>query len=401
MASRGRGRPWGISQAPPTFDQPPVFGQQAFVEAVGVTAAAIAQASIAGSQGGPINLQRFRAHHPPTFRGGGDPMVADHLFMQIENILEAMEITSDTNRIRLAAFQLEGEAQVWWRWAKTSRDLEVMTWAEFQELFMGKYFPETARHAKAQEFLDLKQGAATVMDYVARFTELARFANDYVATDLAKVRRFENGLKLSIRGRIVGLRLRDMDSMVGTALTIEREIEDARSTRDVSVGSKREDQPSSSSMKRQKTYASHEFQDQGQDWASSQPGQRICYFCRQPGHVRRDCPQRQGSQGIGTAQSQLAVEQERVQFIPPHPGMGQRNQFQFRDAIRTPSAAQVGQRGQKVGRGQVQDSHIGTSSQAGQTICYFCRQPGHMRRDCPRRQRSHGTEAEHTEQPDM
>ena len=36
-------------------------------------------------------------------------------------------------------------------------------------------------------------------------------------------RRFENGMKLSIRGRIVGFRLRDMDSMVGTALTIEKE----------------------------------------------------------------------------------------------------------------------------------------------------------------------------------
>ena len=62
-------------------------------------------------------------------------------------------------------------------------------------------------------------------------------------------RRFENGLKLSIRSRIVGFRLLDMDSMVGAALTIEREIEDARSTWDVSVGSKREDQPSSSSGK--------------------------------------------------------------------------------------------------------------------------------------------------------
>ena len=72
-------------------------------------------------------------------------------------------------------------------------------------------------------------------------------------------RRFENGLKLSIRGRIVGLRLRDMNSMVRTALTIEREIEGARSTRDVSVSVKREEQPSSSSRKRQKTFASHEF----------------------------------------------------------------------------------------------------------------------------------------------
>ena len=250
MASRGRGRrgrPRGTGQAPLTFDQLPVFDQQAFVEVVGVAAAAIAQASIAGSQGGPSNLQRFRVHHPPTFTGGGDPMVADHWFMQIENVLEAMEITSDTTRIKLVAFQLEGEARVWWRWVRTSRDLQVMTWAEFQELFMGKYFPETTRHARAQEFLELKQGTMTVMDYVARFTELARFADDSVATDLAKVRRFENGLKLSIRARIVGIRLRDMDSMVGTALTIEREIEDARSTRDASVSGKRKDSQSSSS----------------------------------------------------------------------------------------------------------------------------------------------------------
>ena len=78
-----------------------------------------------------------------------------------------------------------------------------MTWAEFQKLFLGEYFMDTARHVKAQEFLELKQGTMTVLEYVARFTELAHFADDYVA----KVRRFENGLKLSIRGRIVGLHL--------------------------------------------------------------------------------------------------------------------------------------------------------------------------------------------------
>ena len=93
---------------------------------------------------------------------------------------------------------------------------------------MGKYFPDTARHSKAQEFLELKQETMTVLEYVARFTELARFADDYVATDMAKVRRFENGLKLSIRGRIVGLHLQDIDSMVGMALTIERERERER-----------------------------------------------------------------------------------------------------------------------------------------------------------------------------
>ena len=70
-------------------------------------------------------------------------------------------------------------------------------------------------------------------------------------------KRFENGLKLSIRDRLVGFRLRDMDSIVGVALTIEREIEDTWNTQDTGVGNKREDQLSPSSRKRQETSASH------------------------------------------------------------------------------------------------------------------------------------------------
>ena len=56
MANRGRGRrgrPRGTGQAPPTIDQPPTFDQRAFVEAVGVAEAAIAQVSIADSQEDP------------------------------------------------------------------------------------------------------------------------------------------------------------------------------------------------------------------------------------------------------------------------------------------------------------------------------------------------------------
>ena len=60
-----------------------------------------------------------------------------------------MEITSNATKIRLAAFQLEGESLIWWDWVKTSRDIVAMTWVEFHELFMGKYFPAIARQAKA------------------------------------------------------------------------------------------------------------------------------------------------------------------------------------------------------------------------------------------------------------
>ena len=62
MASRGCGRkgcPWGSGRPPPGFDQ------QAFTEAVGVAATTIAQASVAGGQGGVTSrgLWHIILHH--------------------------------------------------------------------------------------------------------------------------------------------------------------------------------------------------------------------------------------------------------------------------------------------------------------------------------------------------
>ena len=131
---------------------------------------------------------------------------------------------------------------------------------------MEKYFPAFARHSKEREFLELRQGMMTICEYVAKFTELACFADDYVATDMAKVRKFKDGLKLSVRGKIVGLLLQDLDSMVKTIMAIEREVDDARNIRDADVVKvkMRKSQPSSSSLgKKQRTPIPRGFQGQG------------------------------------------------------------------------------------------------------------------------------------------
>ena len=111
-----------------------------------------------------------------------------------------------------------------------------------------KYFSASARHAKARELLELRQGTMTVLEYVAKFTELARFVDDYMATYMAKVRKFEDGLKLSILSKIMGLLPQDLDSMVRTTMAIEREVDDARNIRDAGVVKNKwkESQPSSS-----------------------------------------------------------------------------------------------------------------------------------------------------------
>ena len=73
--------------------------------------------------------------------------------------------------------------------------------------------------------------------------------------------------------------------MVGTALTIEKEIEDARSTRDASASVKRkESQPSSSSGKKQKAFGSQGFQSpgypgQGRARVARRAGQMLCFQC--------------------------------------------------------------------------------------------------------------------------
>ena len=48
------------------------------MEAMGATFTLIVHTSETSGQGGSSDLQRFRAHHPPTFRRGGDPVVANH-----------------------------------------------------------------------------------------------------------------------------------------------------------------------------------------------------------------------------------------------------------------------------------------------------------------------------------
>uniref|UniRef100_A0A151UFT3 Retrotransposon gag domain-containing protein n=1 Tax=Cajanus cajan TaxID=3821 RepID=A0A151UFT3_CAJCA len=70
----------------------------------------------------------------------------------------------------------------------------VEDWECFKRVFLEKYFPDSVRHAKEVEFMQLHQGGMSVSDYAMRFEHLARFYSQAIS-EAWKCRKFAEGLR--------------------------------------------------------------------------------------------------------------------------------------------------------------------------------------------------------------
>ena len=95
------------------------------------------------------------------------------------------------------------EADDWWleTFQKLEAACENVTWAVFRREFLRKYFPEDVRGKKEIEFLELKQGNMSVVEYASKFYELAKFYSHYAEADaeFSKCIKFENRLRPEIK----------------------------------------------------------------------------------------------------------------------------------------------------------------------------------------------------------
>ena len=135
-------------------------------------------------------------------------------------------------RVSLAAYMLVDKADFWWQSMKIVYDTEVMTWEEFERIFLGKYFRKVAKHAKRMEFEHLIQGTMSVLEYESRFSELSSFALGMISEEGEKTRRFQQGLRPTIRNRLVSLAIRDYYELVKRALLVEQDIEETNQIRE-------------------------------------------------------------------------------------------------------------------------------------------------------------------------
>ena len=115
-------------------------------------------------QTGDKLLARFCALQPDKFDGMVEACQEKQWLREMDHIFKTMDCNEIEKR-RLAIFQLTYAAANWWDAEKaTVREdaAKEMTWTEFRERFLEKYFPETEKQQREKEFIDLVQGNMTV-----------------------------------------------------------------------------------------------------------------------------------------------------------------------------------------------------------------------------------------------
>ncbi|KAL9676783.1 hypothetical protein QQ045_005003 [Rhodiola kirilowii] len=167
--------------------------------------------------------------------------------------------------------KLAGEADYWWDFIKSSHDVASMTWDDFEEVFFAKYFRESARDVKIEEFVHLIQREIEQM----------------------RAKRFDRRLRPLIQEKQVGLRLRTYADVVESASLVEHQLNNSQVLRQAR-GQKRTRQQNNFPNK--KPYMSSFSAPWRNPQASFEIDSPKCFNCGKFGHLNRNCPSGDSSQ---------------------------------------------------------------------------------------------------------
>ena len=142
-----------------------------------VAAQAQRQDTDPGDRAVSARARDFITLRPPEFYGS-KPEEDPQNF--IDEMLRTLRIihASDTESVELASYRLRDVAVLWYDSWRSSRGANAPPpiWQEFTEAFLRHFLPPEVRRARADMFLNLKQGNMSVREYSLRFNSLARYA---------------------------------------------------------------------------------------------------------------------------------------------------------------------------------------------------------------------------------
>ncbi|XP_010469984.1 PREDICTED: uncharacterized protein LOC104749960 [Camelina sativa] len=194
---------------------------------------------------------------------------------------------------------LEEDARAWWDTVVSRYRFQIVTWGIFKKEFELKYFPPESRDRLESQFLQLEQGEMTVRAYGRIFTRLRRYLYQGNDDELAMARRFFNGLRLDIRGRLHAVTYRSVEEVEERAVSVEEAIEKEK---EIAARDKKKEPILQTKIVNTRKVN----QVAGQNWGAgrgkvkmnvSQGGRNVsnmdprgCYVCGQVGHFARAYP---------------------------------------------------------------------------------------------------------------
>ena len=163
----------------------------------------------------------FSETRPPLFVKAEDPLEADEWIRVMEQKFRLIRCT-ETQKPLFVAQQLRGPASMWWgNFVAVQPAGHQVTWDEFKLAFREHYIPEGVLHMKQEEFIRLKQGGDTVMQYLNKFNHLSQYAIDQVNTDLKKKNCFMRGLNDRLQRKMTTCLDLTYTRAISTALAVE------------------------------------------------------------------------------------------------------------------------------------------------------------------------------------
>jgi hypothetical protein len=163
----------------------------------------------------------FSETRPPLFIKAEEPLEADEWVRVMEQKFGLIRCT-ETQEPLFAAQQLRGPASTWWaNFVVIQPAGHQITWDEFKLAFHGHYVPEGVLHMKQEEFIRLKKGGDTVMQYLNKFNHLSKYAIDQVNTDLKKKNCFMSGLNDRLQRKMATCLDLTYNRAVSTTLAVE------------------------------------------------------------------------------------------------------------------------------------------------------------------------------------